>query len=152
HYYPEIAGSGEALFDYDDDGDLDIFIVQGCMLGPEKTLAEAKFPPRSPSDLKGRLFRNDCSVNPDGSRTLKFTDVTAECGIDAHGYGMGVAAADFNNDGWVDWVDLYITNFGHNQMWRNNGDGTFTDVTKETGTDVTGWSVSAAFVDFDRDG
>ena len=62
---------------------------------------------------------------------------------------MGVAAGDFNNDGWV---DLYITNFGHNQMWRNNGDGTFTDVTAQSGTDVLGWSCSAAFVDYDRDG
>jgi len=150
HYYPEIVGPGAALFDYDNDGDLDIFIVQGCMLGPGKTLADATFPPPGSSPpVRGRLFRNDSSVNPDGTRTLKFTDVTEKCGIDARGYGMGVAAADFNNDGWV---DLYITNFGHNQMWRNNGDGTFTDVTKESGTDVPGWSVSAAFVDFDRDG
>ncbi len=150
HYYAEMVGSGAALFDYDNDGDLDIFIVQGCMLGPGKTLADATFPPLAPSSpLWGRLFRNDSSVNADGTRTLKFTDVTEECGIDARGYGMGVTAGDFNNDGWV---DLYITNLGHNQMWRNNGDGTFTDVTKETGTDVPGWSVSAAFVDFDRDG
>jgi hypothetical protein len=149
HYYPEIVGSGAALFDYDNDGDLDIFLVQGCMLGPDKTLAEATIPPHGPLPLRGRLYRNDTAVNPDGTRTLKFTDVTEESGIDAHGYGIGVAAGDFNNDGWV---DLYITNFGHNQMWRNNGDGTFTNVTKQTGTDVPGWSVSAAFIDFDRDG
>jgi hypothetical protein len=105
------------------------------------------FRPQLP--LRGRLYRNDSIQHADGSCTLKFTDVTEQSGIDAHGYGMGVAAADFNNDGWV---DLYITNFGHNQMWRNNGDGTFTDVTRESGTDVPGWSSSAAFVDYDRDG
>jgi hypothetical protein len=147
HYYPEMIGSGAALFDYDNDGDLDIFIVQGAMLGPGKTLADAMFAPHGP--LGCRLFRNDTVTNSDGTRTLKFSDVTLESGIDARDYGMGVAAGDFNNDGWV---DLYITNFGHNQLWRNNGDGTFTDVTQTSGTDVLGWSTSAAFVDFDHDG
>jgi enediyne biosynthesis protein E4 len=147
HYYPEILGSGVALFDYDNDGDLDIFVVQGSMLGPDKKLSDALFAPQLP--LRGRLFRNDSVRHADGTCTLKFTDVTEQSGIDAHGYGMGVTAADFNNDGWV---DLYITNFGHNQMWRNNGDGTFTDVTRESGTDVPGWSCSAAFVDYDHDG
>ncbi len=147
HYYHEMVGPGAALFDYDNDGDLDVFILQGCMLGPHKVLADAWFPPQGP--LRGRLFRNDTIVHPDGTRTLKFTDVTEQCGIDARGYGMGVTAGDFNNDGWV---DIYISNFGHNQLWRNNGDGTFTDVTQSSGTDVQGWSVSAAFLDFDRDG
>jgi hypothetical protein len=76
-------------------------------------------------------------------------DVTDQSGIVATGYGLGVAAGDFNNDGCV---DLYLTNFGRNQMFRNNCDGTFTDVSKETGTDAVGWSVAAAFVDYDRDG
>ena len=147
HYYPEIVGSGAALFDYDNDGDLDIFLVQGNMLGPDKPIAEAIFRPQLP--LRGRLYRNDSIRHADGSCSLKFTDVTESSGIAAYGYGMGVATGDFNNDGWV---DLYITNFGHNQLWRNNGDGTFTDVTKESGADVFGWSSSAAFVDFDRDG
>jgi len=147
HFYPEIVGSGVALFDYDNDGDLDIFLVQGCMLGPEKKLSQALFPPHTP--LRGRLFRNDSIRHADGTCTLRFTDVTEQCGIDARGYGMGVTAADFNNDGWV---DLYITNFGHNQLWRNNGDGTFADVTRESGTDVPGWSCSAAFLDYDQDG
>jgi hypothetical protein len=147
HYYPEVIGSGVALFDYDNDGDLDIFFVQGSLLGPNQDLAQTLFHPQLP--LRGRLYRNDSIRHADGSITLKFVDVTEESGIRALGYGMGVAAADFNNDGWV---DLYITNFGHNQMWRNNGDGTFTDVTAESGTDVSGWSCSAAFVDYDRDG
>lgn len=146
HYYPEVMGSGVALFDFDNDGDLDIFLVQGATLGP-KDISQATFRPQSP--LCGRLYRNDSVRHSDGSCTLKFVDVTEESGIKATGYGMGVAAADFNNDGWI---DLYITNFGHNQLWRNNGNGSFTDVTTESGTGVPGWSCSAAFVDFDRDG
>lgn len=145
-YYPEAVGSGVALFDYDNDGDLDIFLVQGAMLGPHD-LSQAVFHPQLP--LRGRLYRNDSVRNADGTSTLKFVDVTEESGIRALGYGMGVTAGDFNNDGWV---DLYITNMGHNQMWRNNGDGTFTDVTVESGTDVAGWTTSAAFVDYDQDG
>ncbi|MGB6473494.1 MAG: CRTAC1 family protein [Candidatus Sulfotelmatobacter sp.] len=147
HYYPEVMGSGVALFDYDNDGDLDIFLVQGAALGPDKDLGRATFHPQLP--LRCRLYRNDSIRHADGTCTLKFVDVTEQSGIRATGYGMGVTAADFNNDGWV---DLYITNFGHNQMWRNNGNGTFTDVTAESGTDVPGWSCSAAFVDYDRDG
>ena len=145
HYYPETMGSGVALFDYDNDGDLDMFLVQGAMLGSDAS--QTLYTPQLP--LRGRLYRNDSVHNPDGTCTLKFVDVTEQSGIRAEGYGMGVAAADFNNDGWV---DLYITNFGHNQMWRNNGDGTFTDVTAESGTDVPGWSICASFVDYDRDG
>src|SRR5438093_716804 len=139
-YYPEIMPPGVALFDYDNDGDLDVFIVQGQMLG-KKTLADALFPPRDPSSLRGRLFRNDLEIHADGSRTLRFTDVTAGSGIDARGYGMGVATGDFDNDGCV---DLYVTNLGPNQLFRNNCDGTFTDVTKKSGTAGAGWSVSAA--------
>ncbi|MGC1416677.1 MAG: CRTAC1 family protein [Candidatus Acidiferrum sp.] len=147
HYYPEVMGSGVALFDYDNDGDLDIFFVQGSLLGPNPDPNQTLFRPQLP--LRGKLYRNDSIRHADGSVTLKFVDVTEESGIRAVGYGMGVAAGDFNNDGWV---DLYITNFGHNQLWRNNGDGTFTDVTAQSGTGVPGWSSSAAFVDFDRDG
>jgi len=146
-YYPEMLPGGVALLDYDNDGDLDVFFAQGQMLGG-KTLSDATIPAAS-LPLKGRLFRNDLVVNPDGTRTLHFTDVTEQSGIDTHGYNMGVAVADFNNDGWV---DLYVTNLGRNQLFRNNGDGTFTDVSKQSGTDISGWSVSAAFVDYDRDG
>ena len=148
YYFPEMLPGGVALLDYDNDGDLDVFFVQGQMLGAGKTLSDATIPPAS-VPLKARLFRNDLVVNPDGTRTLRFTDVTERSGIDAHGYGMGVAAADFNNDGCV---DLYVTNLGRNQLFRNNCDGTFTDVSKQSGTDISGWSVSAAFVDYDRDG
>jgi len=147
-YYPEMLPAGVALLDYDNDGDLDVFFVQGQMLGEGKTLRDATIQPAS-LPLNARLFRNDLVLNPDGERTLHFTDVTEQSGIDAHGYSMGVAAADFNNDGCV---DLYVTNLGRNQLFRNNCDGTFTDVSKQSGTDISGWSVSAAFVDYDRDG
>ena len=147
-YYPEILAPGVALFDYDNDGDLDVFIVQGRMLG-DKPPSDATFPPRDASSLGGRLFRNDLETRADGTRALQFTDVTSASGIDARGYGMGVAAGDFNNDGCV---DLYVTNLGPNQLFRNNCDGTFADVSKQSHTDDSGWSVSAAFVDFDRDG
>ena len=143
-FYSEIIGSGAALFDYDNDGDLDVFLVQGQKVGA----GDAVFPPPA-SPLRGQLFRNDLVVNQDGTRTLKFTDVTGESGIAAGGYGMGAATGDFNNDGCV---DLYLTNLGANQLWRNNCDGTFTDVSKASRTDDPSWSVSAAFVDYDRDG
>jgi hypothetical protein len=149
HYYHEMMGPGVALFDYDNDGDLDVLLLQGCMLAPGKTLADAWFPPVGSGPLRGRLFRNDTVVHPDGTRTLKFTEVTEESGLDARGYGMAAAAGDFNNDGWV---DLYITYYGFSQLWRNNGNGTFTDVTRESGTNVPGWGSSASWVDFDRDG
>jgi len=146
---PEIMGPGVGMLDYDNDGDLDVYIVQGHGLGRDQTPDEAVFPPRTPSPPRDRLYRNDLDIGTDGARTLRFTDVTDESGIDARGYGMGVATGDFDNDGWV---DLYVTNFGPNQMWRNNGDGTFTDVTARTRTGEGQWSVSASFADFDRDG
>ena len=138
-HQPEISGSGAALFDYDNDGDLDVWLVQaGSLDRPEGDGAG------------GRLYRNDLVINPDGTRTLRFTDVTAASRIVTRGYGQGVAAGDIDNDGWI---DLYLTGFRRNQMFRNNGDGTFSDVSRQSGTDSpTTWGVSAAFVDVDRDG
>jgi hypothetical protein len=147
-YYPEVMPPGVALFDYDNDGDLDVFVVQSRMLGP-KPIDRAWAPPRDGSPLGGHLFRNDLNAAADSRRTLHFTDVTAASGIRASGYGMGVAAGDYDNDGCI---DLYVTNLGSNQLLRNNCDGTFTDVTGASRTASPGWSVSAAFVDFDRDG
>ncbi len=143
-YQPEIMGPGVALFDYDNDGDLDVYLVQGGFLGPE-----ADRPADAPTD---RLFRNGLEVGENGERRLRFTDVTEESRLVTRGYGMGVATGDFDNDGWI---DLYRTALGANQMFRNNGnggDGTFTDVTARTGTGDPRWSVSASFVDVDRDG
>jgi len=148
-YVPEVLAPGVALFDFDNDGDLDVYLVQGRPLSSSAGL-ESKTRPTPSGELNGRLFRNDLRVNSDGTRTLRFTDVTRESGIVTPGYGMGVAAGDFNNDGWV---DLYLTKFdAPNQLLRNNGNGTFTDVSKSSGTDLRSWSVSASFVDVNRDG
>ena len=144
-YQPEMMGPGAALFDYDNDGDLDVYLAQGELLGagpPLLPLPEGQ----PPGD---RLYRNDLRVRPDGTRTLRFTDVTERSGMSPGGYGMGVAAGDYDNDGWT---DLYLTRFGRNRMLRNRGDGTFADVSAETGVDEPSWGVPASFLDFDRDG
>jgi hypothetical protein len=145
-YFPETIPPGVALFDYDSDGDLDVFAAQGQMLG-KKPLSEASYPPRGP--LKGRLYRNDLELHPDGTRTLRFTDITDDSGILTRGYAMGAATGDFNNDGCI---DLYVTNLELSQLFRNDCDGSFTDVSAESRTEDRGWTVSAAFVDYDRDG
>jgi hypothetical protein len=143
-YLPEITGSGGALFDFDNDGDLDCFLVQGNILEPNTQPGTTLFPWRGPESPRGRLFRNDLQ-----SGKLAFTDVTQQSGIVATGYGMGVAVGDINNDGLP---DLYLTNLGSNQMYLNKGGGKFADVTKETGTDDPRWGTSASFFDYDRDG
>ncbi|HEV3081898.1 MAG TPA: CRTAC1 family protein [Gemmataceae bacterium] len=142
YYMPEMVGGGVALFDYNNDGKLDVFLVQGGPFGPQER-------PNAATGPRHRLYRNDVEILPDGRRMLRFTDVTAAAGLDFADYAMGVAAADFDNDGWV---DLYITCFGRNRLLRNNGNGTFTDVTDAAGVGCGGWSTSAAWVDFDRDG
>ena len=147
-YYCEPVGSGAAMFDYDNDGDLDLYLVQGHMLGSGKTLADSTFPPKGPLPLQDRLYRNDLVRHRTGRSTLRFTDVTERSGIRATGYGMGVAAADVNNDGWV---DLYVTNFGENQLFHNRGDGTFAEVPLPHAS-APRWSVSASALDYDRDG
>ena len=148
-YAPEMMPAGVGLLDYDNDGDLDAYFVQGRMMGEGRSLADALFEPVGPRPPRGRLYRNDLDIQADGARRLRFTDVTAESGIDARGHGMGVAAGDIDNDGRV---DLYLTNLGPNRLYRNNGDGTFADVSAASGTADPGWGVSASFVDFDRDG
>ncbi len=148
-YFPEMLPGGVALVDYDNDGDLDVYFAQGRMLPESRPLGEAQVAPAKDAlPLKGRLFRNDLSASG-GAGSLRFTDVTAASGIEAAGYGMGVAAGDVDNDGCV---DLYLTNLGPDQLFHNNCDGTFSDVSRASGADDPGWSVSASFVDYDRDG
>jgi hypothetical protein len=118
-YMPEIMGAGAALFDYDNDGALDVYLVQGTHLG-----GSAALPPGAKPG--NRLFRNLLAETGE----LRFVDVTEKARVGHVGYGMGAAAGDYDNDGFV---DLYVTNFGHNVLYRNNGDGTFTDVTREAG-------------------
>ncbi len=135
YYLPEIMGPGAALLDYDGDGDLDAYLLQGGPLGD----GGAAEPPTN------RLFRNE---RKDGA-PLRFTDVTAAAGVGDAGYGMGAAVGDYDGDGDL---DLYVTNFGPNVLYRNNGDGTFADVTAEAGVGDGRWNTSAAFLDYDRDG
>jgi hypothetical protein len=141
---PEVTGAGGALFDFDNDGDLDLFAVQGTALKPGSSRTSGR---TAPSARGSRLFRNDFGAG--GDRRLRFTDVTDRSGIAATGYGMGAATGDIDNDGWT---DLYVTNLGPNQLLRNNGDGTFTDVTARSGANDARWSTSATFFDYDRDG
>jgi hypothetical protein len=144
-YMPEIMGPGCALFDYDRDGDLDVYLIQGALLDEKKKLSEARFPPPPNWQPGNRLLRNE--LVPSGK--LRLTDVTAKAGLGHAGFGMGVATGDIDNDGDV---DLYVTNLGSNLLYRNNGNGTFTNITAQAGVDDPRWSTSAAFFDYDRDG
>ena len=144
-YFCEVVGAGGGFLDFDGDGDLDIYLVQGQFL--DERGKKPLYPPHGPLPLRDRLYRND-SVAGSGA-VPSFTDVTESSGIDARGYGMGVAVGDVDNDGHP---DLYVTNLGSNQLWRNLGDGRFEDVTEAAGCDDDRWSASAAFLDYDRDG
>jgi enediyne biosynthesis protein E4 len=142
YFMSEIMGAGVALFDYDNDGDLDIYLIQGTTLDDHGKLL---FPSRPGWKPGNRLFRNMLAE----TGKLHFTDVTEQAGVGHVGYGMGVAVGDYDNDGFQ---DLYVTNFGHNILYHNNGDGTFTDVTEQAGVDDPRWSTCAAWVDYDGDG
>lgn len=132
-YLLETTGCGVAFYDYDNDGWLDIFLVNGTRL--------EGFP--AGSEPTSHLFRN----NRDGT----FTDVTAKAGVAHSGWGQGVCVGDYDNDGWD---DLFVTYFGKNVLYHNNGDGTFTDVSQKAGIAGKGtrWNTGCAFVDYDRDG
>ena len=132
HFILETTGSGVALLDYDNDGWLDIYLVNGST---EPALA-AKAP--SPH---AALFHN----NHDGT----FTDVTSKAGVANDRWGFGAAVADYDNDGWP---DIYVTNFGKNRLYHNNHDGTFTDLAEKAGVTLGNWSTGATWGDFDGDG
>ena len=131
YFLPETIGAGCAFFDYDNDGWMDIYLVNSgrCDF----------YNPSLP--LRNALYRN----NRDGT----FTDVTEKAGVSGGGYGMGVAAGDYDGDGFQ---DLYVTQYGRSILYHNNGDGTFTDVTEKAGVAAPGWSSSAVWFDYDLDG
>lgn len=129
-YLPETVGAGGIFFDYDNDGWMDIYLVNS---GPADF-----FTPKQP--LKNALYRN----NQDGT----FTDVTDKAGVAGGWFGMGAAAGDYDGDGWQ---DLYVTTYGRNILYRNNGNGTFTDVTEKAGVAAPGWSTCATWFDYDND-
>ena len=130
-YVVESMSGGVALFDYDNDGYLDIFLVNSLTVDLVK----------SGGKTRSALYRN----NSNGT----FTDVTDKAGVGDIGWGMGVAIGDYNNDGWD---DIYVTCLGANHLLKNNGNGTFTDVTQKAGVGDKRWSTGAAFVDYDNDG
>ena len=138
-YLLETMGGGVAIFDYNGDGLMDLFFVNGAKLS-DPMLAGAQGD-KSETRYWNRLYHN----NGDGT----FTDVTEKAGLRGCCYGLGVAVGDYDNDGHP---DLYVTGWGKNTLYHNNGDGTFTDVTAKAGVAAGGWSSSAVFVDYDRDG
>lgn len=129
--FNEFLGSGGGFFDYDGDGDLDIYLVNGAIQTED----------RQDQTSHNVLYRNN------GDNT--FTDVTEEAGIGSTAYGVGAAVGDYDNDGDI---DLYVTNFGEDQLYRNNGDSTFTDVTTHARVGNSNWGTSCAFADVDNDG
>jgi len=142
HLLPEIMGGGAALFDMDNDGFLDLYLVQSGSLSSPSTERDGPVSPKPQSGEGGsRLYRN----RGDGT----FEDVTEKSGASVHAYGMGATAGDFDNDGFT---DLYVTAYGRNVLLRNDGHGHFVDVTAKAGVASSGWSTSAAFVDYDGDG
>jgi hypothetical protein len=131
HYLPDTVGAGCAFFDYDNDGWMDIYLVNSG--------SSDFYTPAPP--LKNALYHNN--------RNGTFADVTDKAGVAGFGFGMGVAAGDYDNDGWP---DLYVTTYGRNLLYRNNGNGTFTDVTLKAGVAAPGWSTCAVWFDYDNDG
>jgi hypothetical protein len=141
-YLVETMGGGVALLDYDNDGRLDIFFTNGAKI--DDPMPNGKLPDKSDRKFWNRLYHQ----NADGT----FTDVTEKAGLTGmpqNYYGMGVAIGDYDNDGFE---DIYVTGYGGNALYHNNGNGTFTDVTKTAGVGAGGWSASAGFFDYDNDG
>jgi hypothetical protein len=141
-YLVETMGGGVALLDYDNDGRLDIFFTNGAKI--DDPMPDGKLPDKSDPKFSNRLYHQ--------SSNGTFTDVTEKAGltgIPQNHYDMGVAVGDYDNDGFE---DMYVTGFGGNTLYHNNGDGTLTDVTKKAGVAASGWNTSAGFLDYDNDG
>ena len=138
-YLLETMGGGVAIFDYDNDGRMDLFFTNGAAL--KEPMAKDEMPDKSQPKYWNRLYQQKI----DGT----FTDVTERAGLKGVGYSMGVAAADYDNDGYC---DLFVTGYKANNLYRNNGDGAFSDVTNKLSINNTGWSTSAGWFDYDRDG
>ena len=132
-------GSGVAVFDYDNDGRLDIFLANGARI--DDPTPKGAIPQKDGPNYWNRLYHQ----KPDGT----FEDVTVKAGLQGSGYSTGVAVGDYDNDGFD---DLFVAGYGHSTLYHNNGDGTFTDVTASAGVAGSGWATSAAWVDYDNDG
>jgi hypothetical protein len=138
-YLLETMGGGVAIFDYDNDGRMDLFFTNGAAL--KDPMPNGSQPLKTDPKFWNRLYHQKA----DGT----FEDVTERAGLKGDGFSMGVAAGDYDNDGYV---DLYVTGYGENHLYHNNGNGTFTDVAKKLGVNNAGWSTSAGWIDYDRDG
>jgi hypothetical protein len=138
-YLIEAVGGGVAMFDYDNDGRMDLFFTNGAAL--KDPMPKSEIPDKRDTKYWNRLYHQKA----DGT----FEDVTETAGVKGSGFSMGVAAADYDNDGDT---DLFVTGYGGNYLYRNNGEGTFADVSKSTGVAGSGWSTSAGWLDYDRDG
>jgi hypothetical protein len=138
-YLLETMGSGVAVFDYDNDGRLDIFFANGARI--DDPMPKGSIPQKDGPSYSNRLYHQ----RPDGT----FEDVTEKAGLAGSGYSTGVAVGDYDNDGFD---DLFVAGYGHSTLYHNNGDGTFTDVTATAGVAGSGWATSAAWVDYDNDG
>jgi hypothetical protein len=138
-YLVEAMGAGVALFDCDNDGRLDIFLVNGALI--EDPMPKGAVPRKDGARYWNRLYHQKA----DGT----FEDITEESGLAGSGYGMGVATGDYDNDGNE---DVYVTGYPRNFLYHNDGNCKFTDVTSSAGVGGSGWSTSAAFVDLDQDG
>jgi hypothetical protein len=138
-YLPEAMGSGVALFDYDNDGRLDIFFANGARI--DDPTPKGAIPKKDDPKYWNHLYHQ----KSDGT----FEDVTEKAGVAGTGYSTGVAVGDYDNDGFE---DLFVAGYGYSTLYHNNGDGTFTDVTAAAGVAGSGWATSAAWVDYDNDG
>src|SRR5438067_6651959 len=138
-YLLETMGGGVAIFGYDNDGRMDLFFTNGAAL--HDPMPKGAMPDKNDPKFWNRLYHQKA----DGT----FEDVTERAGLKGDGFSMGVAAGDYDNDGYV---DLYATGYAANHLYHNNGDGTFTDVTRKLGVGGSGWSTSTGWIDYDRDG